>query len=296
MTVTINKDIEKIKEEVEDVGNMLFSSDTWIQLGLVALKVFFIILLSIIVVRIGKSVIRRAFKVRLKGALRHTERRETTLVKLLQNTLSYVVYFAAILAILSAFTINVTGILAGAGVLGLAVGFGAQSLVKDIISGFFIIFEDQFSVGDYVQIALTVGTVEEIGLRTTKISAYGGEVHIIPNGNISEVVNYSINNSLAIVDIRLGYETDIAKTEKLLEEYLANLSVGYEALISQPTIVGIQDLGASEIIMRITAETQPVMQYAIARQLRRDLKVFLDQNGIEIPYPKMVMHQPKNEV
>ncbi|WP_346014174.1 mechanosensitive ion channel family protein [Sporosarcina sp. E16_8] len=296
MGVTINEDIKKIKEEVEEVSNILFSSQTWFDIGMLAFKVFFIILLSIIVVKIGKSVIRRAFKVRLKGALRHTERRETTLVKLLQNTLSYVVYFAAILAILSAFTINVTGILAGAGVLGLAVGFGAQSLVKDIISGFFIIFEDQFSVGDYVQIGLTVGTVEEIGLRTTKISAYGGEVHIIPNGNISEVVNYSINNSLAIVDIRLGYETDIAKTEKLLEEYLANLSVGYEALISQPIIVGVQDLGASEIVMRITAETQPVMQYAIARQLRRDLKLFLDQNGIEIPYPKMVMYRPKDEV
>ncbi|WP_438297268.1 mechanosensitive ion channel family protein [Sporosarcina sp. FA15] len=296
MAVIINEDIKKLKEDVEDVGNILFSSETWIDIGKLGFKVFFIILLSIIVVKIGKSVISRAFKVKLRGALRQSERRETTLIKLLQNTLSYVVYFAAILAILSAFTINVAGILAGAGVLGLAVGFGAQSLVKDIISGFFIIFEDQFSVGDYVQIGVAVGTVEEIGLRTTKISAYGGEVHIIPNGNITEVVNYSINNSLAIVDIRLGYETDIAKTEKLLETYLANLSVGYEALISQPTIVGVQDLGASEIVMRITAETQPVMQYAIARQLRKDLKTFLDQNGIEIPYPKMVMYQPKNEV
>ena len=123
MAVTINEDFEKLKEDVEEVGNILFSSKTWIDLGMLGLKVFFIILLSIIVVKIGKSVISRAFKVRLKGALRHTERRETTLVKLLQNTLSYVVYFAAILAILSAFTINVTGILAGAGVLGLAVGF-----------------------------------------------------------------------------------------------------------------------------------------------------------------------------
>lgn len=285
-----------MKKEVEEVGKVVFNSETWIGLGMLGLKIIFIILLALIVVKIGKSVISRAFKVKLKGALRHSERRETTLVKLLQNTLSYVVYFAAILAILSAFTINVAGILAGAGVLGLAVGFGAQSLVKDIISGFFIIFEDQFSVGDYVQIGAAVGTVEEIGLRTTKISAYGGEIHIIPNGNISEVVNYSINNSLAIVDIRLGYETDIAKTEKLLEEFLTNLSEGYEALISQPTIVGVQELGTSEIVMRITAETQPVMQYAIARKLRRDLKIFLDKHGIEIPYPKMVTYQPKNEV
>ncbi len=296
MAVTVKEDIEQIKKEVEEASDILLSSETWFGLGMVALKIIFIILLAVIVVRIGKSVISRAFRVKLKGALRHSERRENTLIKLLQNTLSYVVYFSAILAILSAFTINVTGILAGAGVLGLAVGFGAQSLVKDIISGFFIIFEDQFSVGDYVQIGATVGTVEEIGLRTTKISAYGGEIHIIPNGNITEVVNYSINNSLAVVDIRLGYETDIAKTEELLEVFLANLSEGYEALVSKPTIVGVQELGTSEIILRITAETQPVMQYAIARQLRKDLKVFLDKQGIEIPYPKMVMYQPKNEV
>ena len=124
---------------------------------MLAIKIVFIILLSIIVVKVGKSVISRIFKVKLKGPLRHTERRETTLVKLLQNTLSYVVYFSAILAILSEFTIDVKGILAGAGVLGLAVGFGAQSLVKDIITGFFIIFEDQFSVGDYVKIGCCSG-------------------------------------------------------------------------------------------------------------------------------------------
>ena len=104
------------------------------------------------------------------------------MLKLLENTLAYVVYFSAILAILAEFSIDVKGLLAGAGVLGLAVGFGAQSFVKDIITGFFIIFEDQFSVGDYVKIGTAEGTVEEIGLRTTKIKAYGGEIHILPNG------------------------------------------------------------------------------------------------------------------
>lgn len=300
MASTVSKDIQEMKKDVEDAveeaGNFLFSAKTWFDLGMLALKVVFIILLAVIVVKIGKSVINRAFKLKLKSALRHSERREATLVKLLQNTLSYVVYFAAILAILSAFTINVTGILAGAGVIGLAVGFGAQSLVKDIISGFFIIFEDQFSVGDYVQVGTALGTVEEIGLRTAKISAYGGEIYIIPNGNIAEVVNYSINNSRAIVDIRLDYDTDIDQTEKLLKEFFANLSEGYEALVAPPTVVGVQELGTSEMILRITAETQPVMQWAIARQLRKDLKILLDQHGIEIPYPKMVMVQPKNEV
>ena len=109
------------------------------------------------------------FTSNVKTRLRPSERREKTLLKLLENALAYVVYFAAIIAVLDAVGIEVTGLLAGAGVLGLAVGFGAQSLVKDVISGFFIIFEDQFSVGDYVQIGAALGTIEEIGLRTTKV-------------------------------------------------------------------------------------------------------------------------------
>src|SRR5690606_6277482 len=115
---------------------------------------------------LGKAIIRRLLKFQIKTKIRPSERREQTLLKLLENALSYIVYFSAILAILSEFEVNVSGVLASAGVLGLAVGFGAQSLVKDIISGFFIIFEDQFSVGDYVQVGEALGTVKEIGLRT----------------------------------------------------------------------------------------------------------------------------------
>lgn len=280
----LSKQLEKLKE-------IILNEETWISLGLQFLKILFIILLAIIVVKIGKAVIRRMFTFQLKTKIRPSERREKTLLKLLENALAYLVYFAAIVAVLEAFDIHVTGLLAGAGVLGLAIGFGAQSLVKDVISGFFIIFEDQFSVGDYVQIGEAVGTVEEIGLRTTKISAYGGEIYIIPNGNIIEVVNYSINNSLAIMDIRIAYETDIQQAESLIEEFIANLSDEYEELIAPPTLIGVQDLSASEIVFRVTAETQPVMQWAFSRKFRKDLKLFLDAHGIEIPYPKMVTYQ-----
>ncbi len=109
--------------------------------------------------------------------LRVSERREATLLKLLQNVLTYFIYSMAILMILSTLTINVSAVLAGAGIVGLAVGFGAQSLVKDVITGFFIIFEDQFSVGDVIRVGQFEGTVEEIGLRTTKIKSWTGELH-----------------------------------------------------------------------------------------------------------------------
>lgn len=277
-------------DEIGKLKDFLLNTKTWSGLADQIINIVFIMLLAFVVVKIGKVIINRVFSLQLKTRIRPSERREKTLLKLLENTLSYVVYFSAILAILSEF-MNISGLLASAGVLGLAVGFGAQSLVKDVISGFFIIFEDQFSVGDYVQIGDALGTVMEIGLRTTKIEAYGGEVYILPNGNITEVVNYSINNGLAIMDIKIAYETDIQKAELLIEEFIANLSDEYEELVSPPTLIGVQDLSASEIVFRVTAETEPVMQWAFARKFRKDLKLFLDANGIEVPYPKMVTYQ-----
>ena len=137
----------------------------------------------------------------------------------------------AILAILSTFGINVAGLVAGAGIVGLAVGFGAQSLVKDVITGFFIVFEDQFAVGDQVQIGQSMGVVIEIGLRTTKVKSYTGELHIIPNGNISEVINYSIYNSIALIDISVSYESDIQAVENIIKEFLQDLPNKYEELV-----------------------------------------------------------------
>lgn len=278
---------------IENIKSSLLNEQLWIDSGIVILKVFFIMFLAGIVVKVGKIVIRKVFEVRMKAPLRYTERRQNTLLKLLQNGLAYVVYFAAILAVLSALTINVTGLLAGAGVLGLAIGFGAQNLVRDVITGFFIIFEDQFSVGDYVRIGAAEGTVEEIGLRTTKLSGLNGEIHIFPNGTIVEVVNYSLNNSIAIVDVSVAYEVDIPKAEELIREFLLELPEKYEQLVKLPELLGVQNLAASEVVMRITAETKPMQHFAIARIIRRDLKIFMDANGIEIPYPKMVMYQKK---
>lgn len=274
-------------DTIKQLEETLFDPENWITLGLLLLKIVFILVLATVIINVGKVIIRRLFKFQIKTKIRPSERREQTLLKLLENALSYVIYFSAILSILSEFNVDVRGVLASAGVIGLAVGFGAQSLVKDIISGFFIIFEDQFSVGDYVQVGDALGTVAEIGLRTTKIAAYGGEIYIVPNGNITEVVNYSINNGLAIMDIRVDYHTDIKKAENLIESFIANLSDEYEELVAPPTLIGVQDLSANEIVFRVTAETLPAYQWAFGRRFRKDLKLFLDDAGIEIPYPKM---------
>lgn len=263
----------------------------WIGIGIVVLKVIFIMVAASIVVTVAKMIVRKTFSVRIRGPLKYNERRQQTLSKLLENMVAYVVYFIAIIAVLSAFTIDITGLIAGAGVVGLAIGFGAQNLVRDVITGFFIIFEDQFSVGDYVRIGQAEGTVDEIGLRTTKVKAWTGELFIFPNGNVTDVVNFSIHNSIAVVDVNISYESDIARVESLILEFVDSLQGRYEQIISPAELLGVQNLTTTEVVMRITAETLPMQHFAVARGMRRDLKEFLDQRGVEIPYPRMVMMQ-----
>lgn len=264
--------------------------DMWSTIGAGFIKVILIIIVSVILIRIGKSFIRHLFKIGTKSPLRMEERRENTLVKLLENVLSYVVYFVALMMILGVFGIKIEALLAGAGIVGLAVGFGAQNLVKDIITGFFIIFEDQFSVGDFIRTGNFEGTVEQIGLRTTKIRSWTGEMHILPNSSIVEVTNFSLNNAVAFVDVSIAYEEDISRAEQVIQELLEELPEKYPEMVKTPELLGIQMLGASEVMMRVTSEVTPMSHWKIARVLRREIKARLDEQGIEIPYPKMVLY------
>jgi moderate conductance mechanosensitive channel len=262
----------------------LLNEENWLSLGEMAMKIIAILILSSIIIRIGKVAINNIFKVRLKSPIRTSERRETTLMKLLENILTYVISFMAFLMILSTLTIDVKALLAGAGIVGLAVGFGAQNLVKDIITGFFIIFEDQFSVGDQVRIGTLEGVVQEIGLRTTKLKSGSGELHILPNGSIIQVTNFSIHNSKASIDISLAYGTDIIRAEQLIQELLVTLPEKYDDLVKVPEVLGVQNFGPSEIILRIAVETKPLRQTTVGRMIRRDLKLWLDQHGLETQF------------
>lgn len=289
------KAIADVEQVAKEGTRLLMDEEMWLSIAFVGVKVVLIILLAWIVVKVAKALIRKTFAVRIKGPLKYNERRQQTMSKLLENVIAYVVYFMAIIAVLSAFTIDITGLIAGAGVLGLAIGFGAQNLVRDIITGFFIIFEDQFSVGDYVRIGQAEGTVEEIGLRTTKVKGFTGELFIFPNGNVTDVVNFSIHNSIAVVDINISYESDMAKVEQLIQEFLEDIQDKYEQIIKPPELLGVQNLTTTEVVMRIIAETLPMQHFAVSRGLRRDLKEYLDKQGVEIPYPRMVMVQRSPE-
>lgn len=278
------------EKDIENVTEKLVEQDTWIYFGTVTLKIIAIFIIAGLIIRIAKLAIRNIFKVRSLSPIRTSERRDITLAKLLQNIVTYVIYFISFIMMLSMLNINVGPILAGAGVVGLAVGFGAQNLVKDIITGFFIIFEDQFSVGDYVRIGQFEGDVEEIGLRTTKIKGLTGERHIIPNGSILDVTNFSIHNSKAIVDVGIAYEEDIDRAEQVIRELLETLPEKYEEIIAPPQLLGVQTFGPSEVVLRIVAETQPMKHFLVSRAIRKEIKHWLDLHGIEIPYPRLVMY------
>ena len=267
------------------------NEDTWLNLGEGVLKIVAILVIANIIVRIGKVAIHNIFKIRNLSPLNTSDRREDTLSRLLDSVITYVVYFIAIMMVLSVLGIDVKALIAGAGVVGLAVGFGAQSLVKDVISGFFIIFEDQFSVGDHIRIGTFEGNVETIGLRTTKIKSGTGEVHILPNGSITQVTNFSLNNSLAIIDIAISYGEDIERAEKVIGDALQSMQSQYEELTKAPELLGIQTMSPTEIVLRVVAETLPMMQAGVSRAIRKDIKLLLDENGIKAPNPNLFLYK-----
>ncbi|CDO04840.1 mechanosensitive ion channel protein MscS [Oceanobacillus picturae] len=275
----------------EDTWDYLKGPDLWLLIGERVFKVILIIVLALIVVRVTRKVVDRLFKKREKGPIRITERRENTLKKLIKNVVAYIVYFVAIIMILdNVFGFQVGALLAGAGVAGLAIGFGAQNLVRDIISGFFIIFEDQFSVGDYVGVAGIEGTVEEIGLRTTKVLSWTGELNVLPNGNVTQVINYSVHNGLSIVDVNIPYESNVNDAENAINNIVATLPDKYDFIVGVPEIIGVQNLDVSHFTIRIIADTLPGFQWAGERNIRKEIQNQLYNAGIEIPAPRIVMY------
>lgn len=250
---------------------------------------------SMIIIRLGHKFIER-FMQENKENNYIEEKRIKTLKLLLKSILKYVVYFFAAMIILSFLNVPIGSLIAGAGVLGVAIGFGAQSLVKDVINGFFILFENQFSVDDYIETAGVSGIVEEIGLRTTKIRDLGGQLHIIPNSKIIQVTNYSSGNMRVMVDVGIGYNEDaqqaIAVLNKLCEEIAEEKG---DLITDGPQVLGVQELASSSVVIRIWAMTKPMQNWGISRYIRMRAKQVLDETGIEIPYPHMVLVNNKEQ-
>lgn len=271
-----------------------FTIENYQHLAFIALKILAILFLAGVVYRIVKVLIDRFFNAQIQAKIGVDVRKVNTLRALAHSILKYTVYFVTGLTVLGQF-VDTTSILATAGIGGLAIGFGAQSLVKDVISGFFILFEDQYAVGDFVTIGDTTGTVEEIGLRITKIRGFKGDLTIIPNGQVQKVVNYTRGNVLAVVDISVPYETDIDKAIKLIEDVAKRYAQENKNIVEQPQVLGVMDMGDSQITIRAVARTLPLKHWEVERELKKRIKEAFDENDIGVPYPRRVIIQSEKE-
>ncbi len=242
--------------------------------------------MAVMIVKISKLALTRV-------GLKETalQKRKKTIAKVTMSIIKYVVYIVAILIILSVWSVNVVPALAGLGVVGLVVGLGAQKFINDLISGFFIIFEHHFDVGEIIEVGGFKGEVIDIGLKTTKIQNWRGEVKILANGDINKVSNFSRNPSIGIVDFGIAYKEDLQKTIDLLKLELPKMRDLFSDMIEDPQVVGVIELASSSVNLRVTVKTITEKHYAIEREIRQRIKEILEQNHIEIPFPQVVIHQ-----
>ncbi|ETT35205.1 Small-conductance mechanosensitive channel [Paenibacillus sp. FSL R5-192] len=260
----------------DKVWNKIADPDMWLNIMFSSIRIIIIFIITRIVIKVVYRIIDRSMARKQEGKIRVNPRRFVTVGELLKNATSITCNFIMILLLLSEINIQVGPLLASAGVLGLAIGFGAQGLVKDVITGFFIILEDQFAVGDVIQTGTYKGTVEVIGLRTTKLVSWQGEVHIIPNGAIASVTNYSMSNSLAVVDIPMKADLSLDESVHLVKKSLVGIEERDLNIVKVPDVLGIQSMSTSEYVVRIVAECMPNSRASVERQIQGDVKKTLE--------------------
>ena len=221
------------------------------------------------------------------------EKRENTLIQLFTGLINVLVWIFAVLMILGEFGIDIGPLIAGAGIAGVALGFGAQYLVRDLISGFFIVFENQYRVGDVVCFGNTCGEVETITLRTTILRDLDGTVHYMPNGEIKQTSNMSKGFSRINLNVGISYATDVDEAAQIINrvgEIFAADEDWKDVVISPPKFLRIEDLGDSAVVIKVLGEVKPLQQWAATGELRKRIKKAFDEAGIDIPFPQQVVH------
>ncbi len=228
------------------------------------------------------------------GTTRRVQRAQT-MGSLLKSIITGVITAIVVTMILAEVGVNVAPIIASAGILGVALGFGAQSLVSDFLSGIFMIFEDQYGVGDVVDLGEASGTVEAVSLRVTRVRDVNGTVWYVRNGEILRVGNMSQNWARTVLDITVGYGEDLVKVRRVLREVAHDLWDDEEfkgLIIEEPEVWGVEALTPDGVTVRVTLKTAPLEQWAVAREMRERIKARFDFEGIEIPFPqRMVWHR-----
>jgi len=251
-------------------------------------------LLNIIISRIIIRTVRVTIVADETMSEESEKKREDTLIHIFKGAFRIVLLVIAILMILQEAGLEIAPILAGAGIVGLAVGFGAQYLIRDIITGLFIIIENQYRIGDVINIDTTGGLVENITLRMTTLRDLNGTVHHIPHGEIKRVSNLSKNFARVNLDIGISYNSNLEHVIEVINQTgidLAKDPAYKDFIINPPKFLRVNDFADSAIMIKILGDTKPLKQWEITGELRKRLKIAFDREGIEIPFPQRVIHQ-----
>lgn len=255
----------------------------------IVIKLVVIIAAFSIAVPLGKKMISATIQ-KMSLTRKTTPGRIKTLDKLLLNIFSYVMIFIFIGTVLSLFGVSIGPLIAGAGVVGLAIGFGAQGLVSDVVTGFFILLEQQMEVDDYVTVAGIDGVVEEIGLRTTKVRAFDGTLNYLPNRIIENVANHTRGNMRALVDVGISYYNDVDQAIGVLERICETFQRD-ERFKDGPHAIGVQSIDGTNVVLRVIGQVENGLQWECERDLLKAIKVAFDEANIELPLNYQVIHQ-----
>ncbi len=277
-----------IKEVLFDLLTGLSIPEAASNLIIVVMMIILWIIIGIVARIVVRRLLHRVLRIKKKGP------RAVTIGKMTSSLSKYFIWFIVVMAILNELNVDLTPFIASAGVIGIALGFGAQAIVKDFIRGFFIIFEESFNIDDVVEIGGFKGTVISLGLRITKIQNWKGEIKILNNGDIDSIINYSRADSIAIVEFGVAYDTDLLKLQSLMPDFAKVTYDKYKEILDTPTFSGIIKLADSSINMRFIAKVVTMKHFQIERDIRRDLVLFLRSNDIEIPFPQVVIHNAKD--
>ena len=265
------------------------------------LRIIFTILIILVFAKIllslGKKVIQKTLTPKKKSKdFQKKQSRANTLIPFFNSILKFLVIFITLTIILREIGIDTTPIIASAGVLGLAIGFGAQAIVKDFISGIFILLDGTISVGDVITVDSHTGLVEAMNLRHIQLRKFNGELWTIPNGQIAHFGNYNKEWARAIVEVDLAYEQDIEKGMKELDAVGKKWAQQHQDIILEPPFVqGVLSLGASGISIRLVTKVKPMTHWEAERDLKRFIKNHFDQQGVEIPFNRQIVYLRKEE-
>ena len=263
----------------------------WVTYALDIVGVLLIWVVATILSRAAARVITASQRKRISKLAPERQRKAETAATITKSLSRYIIFFLAIAATIGqlGLTSAMSSLLAAAGVGGIALGIGAQSFIKDVVAGLFLIFEDQMAVGDYVTAADITGTVEEITLRTTVVRGFRGEINVIPNGSIGVLTNFSRADYLAMVDVEIDREADIARAERCMREEAEAYAKQSEVALDAPQVLGVTAIGGEGVTMRMVLRVKPMMQWAAERALNRSIKERFEKEDIPLAYRRLVV-------